>query len=101
MGLIEALKMAAAAIWTHKLRSFLTLLGIIFGVAVVILVVTIVEGFNKYIEDKVADLGSNAFVVTRFGIITSEKEFREKEQYNRAVTPGELTAILEHKTYVK
>jgi putative ABC transport system permease protein len=101
MGLIEALRMAAAAIWSHKLRSFLTLLGIIFGVAVVILVVTIVEGFNQYIEDKVADLGSNAFVVTRFGIITSEKEYREKEQYNRAVTPGELSAILERKTFVK
>lgn len=101
MRILEALKMAGAAIWAHKLRSFLTLLGIIFGVAVVILVVTIVEGFNNYVEEKVADLGSNAFVITRFGIITSEKEFREKEQYNRAVTPAELDAILAHKSYVK
>jgi putative ABC transport system permease protein len=93
--------MAASAIWAHKLRSFLTLLGIIFGVAVVILVVTIVEGFNRYVEEKVADLGSNAFVVTRFGIITSEKEFREKEQYNRAVTPGELDFLLAQRHYVK
>jgi putative ABC transport system permease protein len=93
--------MAGSAIWAHKLRSFLTLLGIIFGVAVVILVVTIVEGFNRYVEEKVADLGSNAFVVTRFGIITSEKEFREKEQYNRAVTPGELDFLLAQRHYVK
>jgi len=48
--------MAGSAIWSHKLRSFLTLLGIIFGVAVVILVVTIVEGFNRYVDEKVADL---------------------------------------------
>jgi putative ABC transport system permease protein len=101
MRLLEALKIAGSAVWAHKLRSFLTLLGIIFGVAVVILVVTIVEGFNRYVEEKVADLGSNAFVVTRFGIITSEKEFREKEQYNRAVTPAELDAILERRTFVK
>jgi putative ABC transport system permease protein len=101
MRLLEALRMAGSAIWSHKLRSFLTLLGIIFGVAVVILVVTIVEGFNRYVDEKVADLGSNAFVVTRFGIITSEKEFREKEQYNRAVTPGELDFLLERRHFVK
>jgi putative ABC transport system permease protein len=101
MRLIEALKMAGSAIWAHKLRSFLTLLGIIFGVAVVILVVTIVEGFNKYVEEKVADLGSNAFVVTRFGIITSEREFREKLQYNRAVTTDELEGLLARRTFVK
>ncbi|HQR39815.1 MAG TPA: ABC transporter permease [Blastocatellia bacterium] len=101
MKFLESLKLAASAIWAHKLRSFLTLLGIIFGVAVVILVVTIIEGFNNYVEEKVADLGSNAFVVTRFGIITSEKEFREKEQYNRAVTTGELGAITAHKVFVR
>src|SRR5262245_52755443 len=101
MRYLEAVRMAGAAVWAHKLRSFLTLLGIIFGVAVVILVVTIVEGFNNYVEEKVADLGSNAFVVTRFGIITSEKEYREKDQYNRAVTTSELDAILAHPTYVK
>lgn len=101
MRVHEAMSMAGSAIWAHKLRSFLTLLGIIFGVAVVILVVTIIEGFNKYIDDKVADLGSNAFVVTRFGIITSEKEFREKERYNRAITVTEWEAINEHKQYVR
>lgn len=98
---IEALRMAASAIWAHKLRSFLTLLGIIFGVATVITVVTIIEGFNNYVEEKVADLGSNAFVVTRFGIITSLKEYKEKEQHNRAVTTEELDAILANPTYVK
>jgi putative ABC transport system permease protein len=101
MRVHEALSMAGSAIWAHKLRSFLTLLGIIFGVAVVILVVTIIEGFNKYIDDKVADLGSNAFVVTRFGIITSEKEFREKERYNRAITVAEWESINTHRQYVR
>jgi putative ABC transport system permease protein len=101
MRFLEALGMASAAIWAHKLRSFLTLLGVIFGVATVIFVVTLVEGFNRYVDEKVADLGSNAFVVTRFGIITSAKEFREKEQYNRAVTLEELDTIVEHRRFVR
>ena len=101
MRFFEALSMAGAAIWTHKLRSFLTLLGVIFGVATVIFVVTLIEGFNKYVDEKVADMGSNAFVVTRFGIITSEKEWREKNQYNRAVKMDELDAILARRSYVK
>jgi len=101
MRVKESMSMAGSAIWTHKLRSFLTLLGIIFGVAVVILVVTIIEGFNKYIDEKVADMGSNAFVVTRYGIITSEKEYREKERYNRAITVAEWESINSHKTYVR
>jgi putative ABC transport system permease protein len=101
MRFFEALSMAGAAIWAHKLRSFLTLLGVIFGVATVIFVVTLIEGFNKYVDEKVADMGSNAFVVTRFGIITSEKEWREKNQYNRAVKMEELDAILARRQYVK
>ena len=60
MRFFEALSMAGAAIWAHKLRSFLTLLGVIFGVATVIFVVTLIEGFNKYVDEKVADMGSNA-----------------------------------------
>ena len=49
------------AIWAHKLRSFLTLLGVIFGVAAVIVVVSLIEGFNAYIDEKIADIGTNAF----------------------------------------
>ena len=46
MNFSEALKIALDAIWVHKLRSFLTLLGVIFGVATVIVVVSLIEGFN-------------------------------------------------------
>jgi putative ABC transport system permease protein len=100
VNLLEALRMAAAAIRTHKLRSFLTLLGIIFGVATVIVVVTLIEGFNQYVNDKVADMGSNAFVVTRYGIITSVDEFKQKEKRNRALTLDEVDAILANKRHV-
>ena len=46
MPFLEAIKLALGAILGHKLRSFLTLLGVIFGVATVIVVVSLVEGFN-------------------------------------------------------
>jgi len=97
MQLREALGMASSAIWAHKLRSFLTLLGIIFGVATVILVVTLVEGFNAYFDEKIADMGSNAFVVTRYGIITSVNEFKEKEKRNKPLTMREVEYVLSNK----
>ena len=65
MPFLEALKLAIAAILAHKLRSFLTLLGVIFGVATVIVVVSLIEGFNAYVDEKIADIGTNAFAVRR------------------------------------
>ncbi|PYS76464.1 MAG: ABC transporter permease, partial [Acidobacteria bacterium] len=44
MKFIETLKLAAAAIWAHKLRSALTLLGMIIGVAAVVVVVSLIQG---------------------------------------------------------
>src|SRR5918999_546249 len=68
MPLYEALKLAVSAILSHKLRSFLTLLGVIFGVATVIVVVSLVEGFNAYVDEKIANIGTNAFAVRKFSI---------------------------------
>ncbi len=65
MPFLEALKLAISAILSHKLRSFLTLLGVIFGVATVIVVVSLIEGFNVYVDEKIADIGTNAFSVRK------------------------------------
>ena len=66
MPILEALKLALSAILSHKLRSFLTLLGVIFGVATVIVVVSLIEGFNVYVDEKIANIGTNAFAVRKF-----------------------------------
>jgi putative ABC transport system permease protein len=63
MNIVESTKLAVSAIIANKLRSFLTLLGIIFGVATVIVVVSLVEGFNSYIDEKIDDIGTNAFLL--------------------------------------
>lgn len=66
MNFTETLKLALSAIWAHKLRSFLTLLGMIIGVAAFMIVLSVLQGFNSYIDEKVAGIGSNAFTVQRF-----------------------------------
>src|SRR5499425_2493812 len=101
MKFVESIKLALAAIAAHKLRSFLTLLGIIFGVATVIVVVSLIEGFNHYVEEKIADLGSNAFVVNKLGFITSFQEWIEKSKKNKDIKIEDLQAIMEHPVYVK
>jgi putative ABC transport system permease protein len=63
---IETLKLAIAAIWAHKLRSALTLLGMIIGVTAFVVVVSLIQGFNKYIDEKIAGIGSKSFTIQRF-----------------------------------
>lgn len=101
MKFIESITLALSAILAHKLRSFLTLLGIIFGVATVIVVVSLVEGFNKYFNDKIADLGSNAFVVNKMGIVTSLQEWIDRNKKNKDIKLDDYHAILEHRSYVR
>ena len=66
MNLAETIKLAFAAIWAHKLRSFLTLLGMIIGVAAFMVVLSLLQGFNSYVDEKIAGIGSNSFTVRRF-----------------------------------
>jgi len=75
----EAVSMAMSSLWANKLRTFLTLLGIIIGVLTIITVVSIIQGLNNYIYSKMALHGANDFSVRKFSIgITSLEEFREQ-----------------------
>ena len=74
---METLRIAANALRAHKLRSFLTLLGVIIGVMTVVTVVSIISGLNNYISEKVFQLNPDVYVVTQFGIITSREQFLE------------------------
>lgn len=67
----ETMKLALDSLRAHKLRSFLTLLGVILAVATLVSVMSVIAGLNFYIADKVANLGANVLVIDRFGIITS------------------------------
>ena len=75
MNLRESMGIALGGIRANKLRSFLTLLGIIIGVASVIAVVSFVEGLNRFVTQKLLNAGANVFVVDKYGFITSQEEF--------------------------
>ena len=89
----ESLKIALAAIWANKLRSFLTVLGNIVAVTSIIAVVSLVQGIDDYVSDAiVSNFGVGTFSVQRFGMITSEEEF-EKVAGNPDITQRDATAV--------
>jgi putative ABC transport system permease protein len=65
MDLKEALALALQSLWANKLRSVLTLLGVVIGVASVIAVVTLVNGANMFVQKKFSSYGADVFTVTR------------------------------------
>jgi len=71
---IETLKLAVAAIWAHKLRSALTLLGMIIGVMAVVVVYSLIQGFNTYVDEKIAGIGAKSFTVQRFNPLEDFKD---------------------------
>jgi len=75
VNLRESTGIALAALRANKLRSFLTLLGTIIGVASVIAVVSFVDGMNRFVADKLLNAGSNVFQVDKFGFITSNEAY--------------------------
>ena len=84
---------ALAALRAHKLRSALTLLGVTLSVSVLIFVVSVITGANLYIQTRVANLGSNVFLVTRFPIITNQQDFFKAMKRNRLITWEDFEAL--------
>ncbi len=75
----ESLSMSMGSLWANKMRTFLTLLGIIIGVLTIIAVVSVIQGLNKYVYTKMSFYGANDFSVSKFSLIgLSLKEFREQ-----------------------
>jgi putative ABC transport system permease protein len=75
MSFEELLSVSLQALRRNKLRSFLTLLGVIIGVATVVSVVSIISGLNAYVRDKVLNLNPDVLVFTKYGIIRSREQF--------------------------
>jgi putative ABC transport system permease protein len=98
MNFTETLKLALSAIWAHKLRSFLTLLGMIIGVTAFMVVLSILQGFNVYVDEKIAGIGSNSFTVRRF----SFEDFKDTDtiaaaqRRNKELTFEELDYLKQH-----
>ncbi|MEO6324416.1 MAG: ABC transporter permease [Thermoanaerobaculia bacterium] len=83
----ELLRVAWRAISAHKLRSVLTLLGVIIGVMTVVAVVAVISGLNNYVATKLFSMSPDVYTVTRFGIITSREEFLAALKRKRIMKP--------------
>ena len=92
---METFRLALDALRAHKLRSFLTLLGVILAVATLVAVMSVVAGLNFYVADRVANLGANVYLVDRFGIITSQDAWI-KAQKRPLVTIDEYQRLREN-----
>jgi len=86
LAIQDNLAQAMSAERSHKLRSSLTMLGLTMGVATLITVMTIVQGANLYVENKIANLGTNVFqiartpfAVTDFNIIIKALKYKKIE----------------------
>ena len=95
----DAARIALQAIFSHKLRAFLTLIGIIIGVASVVVVGAAISGLNTYVVDKVSKvLGSNHFMIARMvshGRL-SDEEFERRNRRNRRLDWDDYEWVKEH-----
>jgi putative ABC transport system permease protein len=101
--LIEILKVALAAIWAHKLRSALTLLGMIVGVTAFVVVVSLIQGFNVYIDEKIAGIGAKSFSVQRFNPFEDFKDtdtIAAAQRRNKDLTLEDYDYLKERATLV-
>jgi putative ABC transport system permease protein len=91
----ESFSMAFGSLWSAKLRTFLTLLGIIIGVLTIIAVVSVIQGLNNYVYTKMSFYGANDFSISKFSMIgTSLKDFREQMK-RKNLTLAEMQLLRE------
>lgn len=92
MPFLEAVRIAVSSLFANKLRSFLTVLGILIGVSSVIAVVAITEGLDRYISDRVLELGSKSFSVQKIGFTTSRDQWLEMQK-RKDLTLADMEAV--------
>jgi putative ABC transport system permease protein len=81
----EAFWIALEALASHKLRSILTLLGVVIATTTLIAVMSVINGMNLYIADHIANLGANVFVLDQFRWTTSDEDWLKERRRNRPI----------------
>ncbi len=97
----DAARIALQSIMAHKLRAFLTLIGIIIGVAAVVVVGASVSGLNTYVTEKVAKLlGANHFMIARMAFQghMSDEEFERRNRRNKRLNWDDYEWLRDHCT---
>lgn len=95
MRLLEGIIIALASLIANKLRSILTLIGVIIGVMTVIAITSIIAGMNKYVADQLSSVGSDTFFINKWGLIMSEDEWWEALK-RKSITLDDMKAVEDH-----
>jgi putative ABC transport system permease protein len=93
MQLSEAFKLALQSLWANKMRTVLTLIGVVMGVASVIMVITLVNGANRYVSTKLSGYGADVFTVTRMSSVIFSAEEYFKFQKRKIIRFEDYQAI--------
>jgi putative ABC transport system permease protein len=101
-SIAEAFAMAGRSLRSSKLRSFLTLLGIILSTTTLIAVMSVIHGMNVYIADKIADLGSDGFTIQRWAFLGdfTPKKFLELQKKNPELSREEFEFLKANSQYL-
>jgi putative ABC transport system permease protein len=86
--MLQSFKLAMKSIWSNKMRSFLTMLGIIIGVASVIILVSLVNAYMSYMTDSFASMGTNQITVNMINL--SSRSVSDEEMYEFYTEQGDV-----------
>jgi len=95
VGIGDNLRLAADALNAHKLRAVLTVLGLTMGVATLITVMTLVQGANLYVEQKIANLGTNVFRLAKTPFAVVDFTVVVKALKNKNIDISDYRAVAE------
>jgi putative ABC transport system permease protein len=95
MNIAEAIRIALQSLWANRLRSVLTLLGVVIGIASVIAVVTFVSGINDYVAKKIFNLGADVFIVSKMSAVETNVEHFLAAEKRKNLDLEDYQAVLE------
>jgi putative ABC transport system permease protein len=95
MNFAEAIRVSLQSLWANKLRSALTLLGVVIGVAAVIAVMTFVNGINTYVAEKIFNLGADVFIMFKVSPVVTNVDHFLEGQKRKDLTLDDYGAVLE------
>ena len=93
MQFTEALKLALQSLWGNKMRTILTLLGVVMGVASVIMVITMVNGANSYVANKLSSHGADVFSISRAAEVIMSPQAYTKYQKRKIINIEDYEAV--------
>src|SRR3989442_7862366 len=91
----ENLKQAMDTLRAHKLRSFLTVFGVVLGVSVIMLVAALITGFDAAVQESIKEVGADTAFITRFDQCPHTRRRPEDERERKPLTAADAAASLD------